>query len=42
MFADVRSNNLVMISSRDLMSHMILVMMEEAGLVSVPQTSVHT
>ncbi len=42
MFADVRSNNLVMISSRDLMSHMILVMVEEAGLVSVPQTSVQT
>lgn len=42
MFADVRSNDMIMISSRDLMSHMILVMVEEAGLVGVPQTSVHT
>lgn len=40
MFVDERSNNLVMISSRDLMSRMILIMMEDAGLVSVPQTSV--
>lgn len=40
MFVDERSNNLIMISSEDLMSYMMIIMMEDAGLISVPQTSV--
>lgn len=40
MFVDERSNNLIMISSEDLMSHMMVIMMEDAGLIRVPQTSV--
>lgn len=42
MFVDLKSDNMSMISSRDLMSHMMYVVMEEAGLVSVPQTFVQT